>query len=145
MYDLIVIGAGPAGSMAARQAAQSGLKTLLLDKDQFPRAKPCGGGLTLRALDALASVGLRLPESVIERPLMGARITIADRSVEVRKPWPVAVTVLRERFDSLLVSEALSLAGGNRSKAARMLGITRPTLLARIDKYGLKTETLVTE
>ncbi|EMG38050.1 geranylgeranyl reductase family protein [Desulfocurvibacter africanus PCS] len=124
MYDLIVIGAGPAGSMAARQAAQSGLKTLLLDKDQFPRAKPCGGGLTLRALEFLASAGLRLPASVIERPLMGARITIAGRSVEVRKPWPVAVTVLRERFDSLLL-HAAAAAGARVELGRRVEAVTQ--------------------
>ncbi len=117
MHDLIVIGAGPAGAMAARCAAQSGLRTLLLDKDQFPRSKPCGGGLTLRALEVLSSVGLRLPESVIERRLMGARITIADRSVEVRMPWPVAVTVLRDRFDSLLLQAAA--ASGARVELGR--------------------------
>jgi len=61
------------------------------------------------------------------------------------RPGERAYEALCDRFDSLLVSEALALAGGNRSKAARMLGITRPTLLARIDKYGLKTETTVTE
>ena len=48
-----------------------------------------------------------------------------------------------DRFASLLISEALDLTGGNRSRAARLLGISRPTLLAKIEKYGLKLETSV--
>lgn len=43
----------------------------------------------------------------------------------------------------ILVSEALNQAGGNRSQAARLLGISRPTLHAKIEKYGLKLETSV--
>ena len=46
-------------------------------------------------------------------------------------------------FASLLISEALDLTGGNRSRAAKILGISRPTLLSKIDKYGLKVETSV--
>jgi nitrogen regulation protein NR(I) len=48
-----------------------------------------------------------------------------------------------DRFASLLISEALDLTGGNRSRAAKLLGISRPTLLAKIDKYRLKVETSV--
>ncbi|MEW6667946.1 MAG: sigma-54 dependent transcriptional regulator [Thermodesulfobacteriota bacterium] len=48
-----------------------------------------------------------------------------------------------DRFASLLISEALILTGGNRSQAAKLLGLSRPTLHARIDKYGLKLETTV--
>ena len=43
-YDVIVVGGGPAGSTAARQAALSGLSVLLVEKDNFPRIKPCAGG-----------------------------------------------------------------------------------------------------
>ena len=50
---------------------------------------------------------------------------------------------LMDRFAGLLISEALDLTGGNRSRAARLLGISRPTLLAKIEKYGLKLETSV--
>ena len=46
---------------------------------------------------------------------------------------------------AILVSEAINLCGGNRSKAAKMLGMSRPTLHAKIEKYGLKLETAVKE
>jgi nitrogen regulation protein NR(I) len=46
-----------------------------------------------------------------------------------------------DRFASLLIREALNLSGGNRSRAAKLLGLSRPTLLAKIDKYRIKMET----
>jgi nitrogen regulation protein NR(I) len=48
-----------------------------------------------------------------------------------------------DRFSELLISEALNITGGNRSQAAKLLGLSRPTLLAKIDKYGIKMETAV--
>jgi geranylgeranyl reductase family protein len=49
-FDLIVIGAGPAGAAAAHVAASQGLRTALVDKRRFPRPKLCGGGITGRAM-----------------------------------------------------------------------------------------------
>lgn len=46
-----------------------------------------------------------------------------------------------DRFAGLLITEALNLTGGNRSQAAKILGLSRPTLLAKIEKYGIKIET----
>ncbi len=48
-------------------------------------------------------------------------------------------------FASILISEALNLTGGNRSQAAKLLGLSRPTLHSKIEKYGLKLETSVKE
>jgi len=48
-----------------------------------------------------------------------------------------------DHFASLLISEALDLTGGNRSRAAKLLGISRPTLLSKIDKYRLKVQTSI--
>lgn len=49
-YDVIVSGAGPAGSITAYHLASRGFSVLIIDKDHFPRSKPCGGGLSHRAL-----------------------------------------------------------------------------------------------
>jgi nitrogen regulation protein NR(I) len=50
-----------------------------------------------------------------------------------------------DRFASILISEALNLTGGNRSRAAKLLGLSRPTLHSKIEKYHLKFETSVKE
>jgi len=56
--DLLVVGAGPAGSAAAAWAARSGLNVVLADKEAFPRDKACGDGLTPRAIAELDRLGL---------------------------------------------------------------------------------------
>jgi two-component system nitrogen regulation response regulator GlnG len=52
-------------------------------------------------------------------------------------------TEVVDRFSGLLITEALNLTGGNRSQAAKLLGLSRPTLLAKIEKHGIKIETAV--
>ena len=67
-FDVIVLGAGPAGASAAVTAAQSGLSVALVDKALFPRDKLCGGGLTGRAISNFARVfGDALPSIPLER------------------------------------------------------------------------------
>nr|MDO8082631.1 geranylgeranyl reductase family protein [Candidatus Freyarchaeota archaeon] len=61
-YDVIVVGAGPAGSMAAMKAAEGGAKTLILEKYKLPRFKLCGGGIANWAVK-----NLNIPEEVLER------------------------------------------------------------------------------
>ncbi len=56
--DVLVVGAGPAGSAAAAWSARAGLDTLLLDAAVFPRDKTCGDGLTPRAIGELERLGL---------------------------------------------------------------------------------------
>lgn len=56
--DLLVVGAGPAGSAAAAWAARAGISVVIIDKEKFPRDKPCGDGLTPRAVKELTSLGL---------------------------------------------------------------------------------------
>jgi geranylgeranyl reductase family protein len=57
-YDLAIAGGGPAGSAAAWQAAQTGARVVVMDKAEFPRDKPCGDGLTPRAVSFIQKMGL---------------------------------------------------------------------------------------
>jgi geranylgeranyl reductase family protein len=52
-YDVLVVGAGPAGCAAAYDLADAGKHVLVIDRRQFPRAKPCAGGVTIKALRRL--------------------------------------------------------------------------------------------
>jgi DNA-binding NtrC family response regulator len=52
---------------------------------------------------------------------------------------------IMDQVASIFISEALNLSGGNRSRAAKLLGLSRPTLHSKIEKYGLKFETSVKE
>jgi len=46
-----------------------------------------------------------------------------------------------EQFSAVLITEALNISGGNRSRAAKLLGLSRPTLMAKIEKYRIRFET----
>ena len=102
-YDVIVAGAGPAGSMAARQLAERGARVLLLDKQRFPRDKPCGGGVTLRA----ASLQETDLSPVIERTVRGVRFTLRlGEAFERHFEEPLSYMTQRSRLDALLAERA---------------------------------------
>lgn len=109
MYDLIVVGAGPAGSSAARAAARAGLDVLILEKEHFPRYKPCGGALSDRAISCL---DFPLPEDICERTITRARVHFRDKVVEAHKGYRLSTLVTRSRFDQFLLQKALE-AGSN--------------------------------
>ena len=84
--DIIVVGAGPAGSTTAFYLAQAGLDVLLLEKSTFPREKVCGDGLTPRAVKALAGMGIDISEQNGWLHNKGLRVIGAGHRMEV--PWP---------------------------------------------------------
>lgn len=105
LRDVVVIGAGPAGSGAAARLAALGHDVLLLDRQRFPRDKACGDGLIADALTALRRAG------VYERVAAQAVFASAARAfsasgheVRVRAPFLV---LRRERLDQILVDEAV--------------------------------------
>ncbi|WP_148574024.1 geranylgeranyl reductase family protein [Nocardioides caldifontis] len=83
--DVIVVGAGPAGSATAYHLAQAGADVLLLEKAAFPRDKICGDGLTPRAVKQLVSMGFDLDEPGWQKN-RGLRIVGAGHRLEL--PWP---------------------------------------------------------
>ena len=102
-YDAIVVGAGPAGSTAARILAQEGASVLLLDRSSFPRDKPCGGGVTLRA----ASVQELDLTPVVERTVFGARFSLRlGPSFDRRFGEPLAYMTRRSHLDTYLARAA---------------------------------------
>jgi len=84
--DVIVVGAGPAGSSTAFHLATAGLDVLVLEKSHFPREKVCGDGLTPRAVKALTAMGVPIAESDGWLRNKGLRIIGGGGRIEL--PWP---------------------------------------------------------
>src|SRR5215467_8751915 len=84
--DVIVVGAGPAGSSTAFHLAHAGLDVLLLEKSHFPREKVCGDGLTPRAVKQLVGMGIPLGPEDGWFPNKGLRII--GGGVRLELDWP---------------------------------------------------------
>ncbi|NMH97568.1 geranylgeranyl reductase family protein [Pseudonocardia acidicola] len=83
--DVLVVGAGPAGSAAAAWAARSGLDVLLADAATFPRDKACGDGLTPRAIAELNRLGLG---GWVRSQGTNRGLRAAGFGQELQLPWP---------------------------------------------------------
>jgi len=103
-FDVIVAGAGPAGSRAAAILSQAGWKVLVLEKKTFPRYKPCGGCLSRRVDRLLSRSWLN---EVIENEISRVIFTYKQRErLEITASQPAAYVVRREIFDLRLAREA---------------------------------------
>lgn len=102
MYDVIIVGGGPAGSSAGRRAGIKGLHTLLIEKEVFPRYKACGGALSERALSYL---DFSLPQFVREREIFGARFRFKESVIEGYYESRIATMVTRSILDDYLLDK----------------------------------------
>ncbi|MEX0653689.1 MAG: FAD-dependent monooxygenase [Phycisphaeraceae bacterium] len=124
-YDIAIVGAGPAGAMAAHACARRGAAVLLLDKARFPRAKVCGGCLGGEALDVLDRAGLAaLPTQCHARPLHTLRLAASQRTADL--PLAAGLALSRHTFDHALVRAAIT-AGATFADA------TTATLTTAVD------------
>ena len=136
--DVIVVGAGPAGSATAYHLARAGHDVLLLEKTEFPREKVCGDGLTPRAVKSLVSMGIDTSEQAGWLHNKGLRIIGGGMRLEL--PWPDLASypsygLVRPRsdFDDLLARQAVkagallhertNVTGPVLDKAGRIVGV----------------------
>src|SRR5215475_14235384 len=102
-FDAIVVGAGPAGSTTAYRLARAGARVCMIDRARFPRDKPCGGGLTLRAVR-------ELPVSV--EPVVEDRVDTLELGFRYSRRWsrrasePLVLMTQRRRLDAFLAEQA---------------------------------------
>ena len=118
-YDVVVVGAGPAGSLAAYHLAVAGASVLLVDRARFPRDKPCGGGLTARAVRALPFSPSPVVEQEVDRLLVRLNYS---RCFERRSRAPLVFMTRRIRLDEFLVQQAVA-AGAQFVDGARATAI----------------------
>ncbi|HLQ29761.1 MAG TPA: geranylgeranyl reductase family protein [Ktedonobacteraceae bacterium] len=111
-YDVLVVGAGPAGSSAAYHLARRGADVLLVDRHTFPRDKRCGDAVMPPALEELALMGLA--EAMHERYFAATQISTAFyglssnfAKVDASEHFNVGYVAPRASFDAFLCEHAL--------------------------------------
>jgi geranylgeranyl reductase family protein len=114
--DVLVVGAGPAGSATALHLARAGARVMLAERARFPRDKPCGGGLTGRALRHAPCDVEAVVEDRVDRFELGLRYR---RRFERRSETPLILMTQRRRLDAVLAEQAAA-AGAELREAARV-------------------------
>jgi len=121
--DLLVVGAGLAGSAAAIRAAAHGAGVTWVDAASFPRDKVCGCCLNLSALGALAEIGCdAIARDLVTDDLRAWQLTAAGRTIDAKLPGGIAVS--RARLDWALIEQARSWGLQLRTKVqAKVLDV----------------------
>ncbi len=125
--QLLIIGAGPAGTAAAIEAARRGLDAITIDKATFPRPKICGDGLTTGALRHLQELGVD-PATIPSWRPVNEVVLAAPSGKEIRYQFPdsdgtYAVTARRSELDDSLVRQARAV-GADVREATSLIELT---------------------
>ncbi len=130
MYDCIVIGAGPAGATCARYLARLGVEVLLIDREQFPRDKPCGGGFSMRLFHEFPYLSRR-HDQLVRGVCRTGVIHSPNRRVVLRGRVEMAVGLRRE-MDNALVEEAVSAGAGLVTARAKSIDVRPDCVIVRL-------------
>lgn len=133
-YDLIIVGAGPGGAMAAWTAARGGLRVLLLDKAaELPRYKPCGGGIPASLLRHIPELD---PSRFVDVNVTRLRHSWKGRATATGElaAGAAVMMVQRPRFDKYLVDQAVA-AGATLLVAAKARAVKIGDSLLSIELF----------
>jgi flavin-dependent dehydrogenase len=105
--DVLIVGGGPAGSSCAWALRNSGLRIAILDRQNFPRDKVCGGWITPAVLQELEIDSAEYARTRVLQPITGFRTSsIGGPAVETRYGRPVSYGIRRFEFDDYLVKRS---------------------------------------
>ncbi|WP_107704536.1 geranylgeranyl reductase family protein [Nocardioides allogilvus] len=153
--DVLVVGAGPAGSAAAAWSARAGLDTVLVDAAVFPRDKTCGDGLTPRAIAELGKLGLT---EWLQAHTVNLGLRAHGFGQTLLLPWPalpdsdlpawgsaVARTELDDHIRTVAIKSGALALDGARAVAVRMDGdrVAAVTFRSGEDTFEIECRRLV--
>jgi geranylgeranyl reductase family protein len=128
---VVVVGAGPAGATAARTLAAAGVAVRLLDRSEFPRNKPCGGGISMRVLRRFPYLDGAL-QRIVTHDVSRLHLEGPDgQSALIESDVPAALMIRRVEFDALLVSLATD-AGAELVSGADIVNVSRAGGVVRL-------------
>lgn len=145
-WDAIVIGAGPAGALVARQLAPGQRSVLLVDKKRFPRPKVCGACINARAISALQAAGL---ESVLEQTqsLQLREIEILAEGRLARLALPLGLAIGRAEFDQALADAAIAAGvvfrDGTTGKVGPLCASAREVMLEGVESTTVTASVVI--
>ncbi|RLI94984.1 MAG: geranylgeranyl reductase [Candidatus Altiarchaeales archaeon] len=138
IYDVVVVGAGPSGTTAARKCALNGLNTLIIEKEKLPRYKVCAGGITERAVSLL---DFKIDDKLIERKCNGIRIYYNEYTVSAKTKFRMVTLTYRDKFDMFLLRKAMDAGAEVRdSEKVKSLSIGKDRVIikTRNNEYRAK-------
>ena len=147
LFDVAIVGGGPAGSTCAAFCAAAGLRTLLIEREKFPREKVCGDCINPACWPVLERLGLTEQIGSLPHGVLDAVEFIAIGGKKLRVDLPRGnqgeIAIKRSLFDHLLLNRARSLGADVREETTLIsldrnpanywkIDIVRETLLARV-------------
>ena len=103
LFDVAIIGSGPAGASAAFELANTGISTVIIDKEILPRYKTCGGGLVFRGRNSIPfDVSSAIDKEFYEVDSYFSKTKI---KFTTKRNRPIISMIMRDAFDNLISNE----------------------------------------